>query len=64
MTRKDYELIAQAINAEYSRKGLRLAAVVAILDVARSLADALHKDNPRFAREKFVRACTKYEVNQ
>lgn len=53
MTRKDYILIADAINK---------APVDASQDrqrntVARSIADALATDNPRFDRARFLKAC-------
>lgn len=54
MTRKDYELIANAINdCVYPGAGdyntVRL--------VARKVADELAEDNPRFDRNKFLGAC-------
>ena len=51
MTKKDYELIAQAF------------ALYKCLDqptrwfVAQALADRLEKDNPRFDRARFIEAC-------
>lgn len=57
MTRKDYRLIAavfrtgykQVANNDYER------AVVAVM--VDRLAEALTKENPRFDREKFLKAC-------
>lgn len=55
MTRKDYVLIAAAIaaaeihamdGAEYARKC-----------IAHNIALALATDNPRFDRERFLKAC-------
>jgi hypothetical protein len=55
MTRKDYVLIAAAVSAaaipsqpmaEFAREA-----------VAVRLADALGRDNPRFDRERFLKAC-------
>ena len=58
MTRKDYELIAAATRdalhsarpwSEDKEEGIRLT--------ARSIADALAADNPRFDRSRFLAAC-------
>lgn len=54
MTKKDYELIAKAISrvtampAPY-RYGGQYSAL--------ALADVLGKDNPRFDKERFLKAC-------
>lgn len=53
MTRKDYKLIADAVNearmlAEHP-DSVQLA--------AQTLATALAKDNPRFDMERFIEAC-------
>ena len=64
MTRKDYQLIADALNSAHSAgtpahflndygKGRRYA----VENIAHSLADALASDNPRFQRAKFLAAC-------
>lgn len=62
MTRKDFELIAKAVresnleddslgdDPNYSDRGSKK-------NVAWILADALAETNPRFDRERFVRAC-------
>ncbi len=50
MTRKDYELIAQAIADVWCD-------AVAQKDIAESLAEALAGDNPRFDRARFLSAC-------
>jgi urease gamma subunit len=58
MTRKDYELIADAISgtiAEYARQGEDVADVMR--ELAENLATELETDNPRFDREKFRKAC-------
>ena len=54
MTRKDYELVANAIA--------RMPTFAPTLrttqhSVARALADAFETDNPRFNRETFLKAC-------
>ena len=58
MTRKDYVLIAAAIKAaatEYPDE--RPDAEQQQEDVAFSIAEALASDNPRFDRERFLKAC-------
>jgi len=55
MTRKDYQLIASAINGQ--RQGFGRGETVAISSLAETLADALAQDNPRFDRAKFLTAC-------
>lgn len=56
MTRKDYKLIANAINeavllsvTKQQNEGVNLA--------AQTLATALAKDNPRFDMQRFIEAC-------
>lgn len=49
MTRKDFELIAAAI--------LTLPHVQNRRQVAEALAEALAAANPRFDRERFLKAC-------
>lgn len=50
MTKKDYELIAEAINGtSYSDDGLD--------GLAYLLAAKFESDNPRFNRNKFLQAC-------
>lgn len=53
MTRKDYQLIADVIRTSYSAdvyKDLRWR-------LAMEFADALAATNPRFDRERFLKAC-------
>lgn len=55
MTRKDYVLIAAAIKAvteEHSADSV----VNGITWTAERIADALARDNPRFDRERFLKA--------
>jgi hypothetical protein len=53
VTRKDYEILARAIwRAEANFDGLNGKSQTAL-----SIADALTQDNPRFDREKFLKAC-------
>lgn len=64
MTRKDYQLIAEAIRE--ARSISPGAVVVApstryhddgVDTAARYLASALERDNPRFDRARFLKAC-------
>jgi hypothetical protein len=58
MTRKDYELIADAISgtiAEYARQGEDISEVMR--ELAENLATGLESENPRFNRELFRKAC-------
>jgi hypothetical protein len=64
MTRKDYVLIAKAINEVFQFAGRRmdadsLSAQVYIRLTASHIALALAKDNVRFDTDKFMEACTK-----
>jgi hypothetical protein len=54
MTRKDYQLIAEV----FANLGqiIDIKETVAV-DLARNLADALETDNPRFDRDRFLKAC-------
>lgn len=54
VTRKDYVLLAAAIRslADDSGDGL-----VSIDDVMAAIADVLAADNPRFNRDRFLKAC-------
>lgn len=53
MTRKDYELIAAAIKTQVAGHERDLATKV----VAEAIAQALQRDNPRFDRARFLKAC-------
>ena len=70
MTRKDYELIAAAIRYHLARVGglddaygieqcdtIDDGAMAEIADLAVSLADSLATTNPRFDRNRFLKAC-------
>lgn len=57
MTRKDYNLIAAAIARASQAPGYAERNKF----VAMELADSLAADNPRFDRERFLKAC-KVEV--
>jgi hypothetical protein len=57
MTRKDYVLLAEALNAAFSRSTADKADKAdGIARAAIELADALAADNPRFDRERFLKA--------
>lgn len=54
MSRKDYELIADAIRDVIEDHKGDLTSADA---VARKIADALSRDNPRFDSKRFITAC-------
>lgn len=58
MTKKDYELIAQAladVSGNYEGEDWTVSGVLGL--VSWKLADALQATNPRFNRELFLKAC-------
>jgi len=58
MTKKDYELIAKAISDTYdAMECTTIQAAFGVEMVARNLATALASANPRFDRERFLKAC-------
>lgn len=57
MSRKDYELIAKAINEERIAVSLNADYVRALMLMSHRLASALLSDNPRFNRATFINAC-------
>ncbi len=64
MTKKDYELIAEAIKAAISYEESWVDSVTgkrAISGVAFNLADSLIAENPRFNRTLFLTACGIYK---
>jgi len=60
MTRKDYELLAEAIRGSLL-ESVWSAAKVNYTEqhkvIALHVADALEWDNPRFSRDRFLAAC-------
>lgn len=63
MTRKDYELIAQAFRDEQTfYRDVYVTnidtTIINIINMAERLAESLAQDNPRFNRDKFIKACT------
>lgn len=59
MTRKDYEMIADAVRpvAEGSADAGSKVAVAVASAIAENLAQALAHDNPRFDKARFLKAC-------
>jgi hypothetical protein len=59
MTKKDYELQAKAISLAFGAVGQSglYDAKTALGLVATILADSLEKENPRFNRDLFLKAC-------
>lgn len=56
MTKKDYELIAEAINSTVSH--YHPWAISNVMNEAlEALCEALKLDNPNFDRDKFMTAC-------
>lgn len=55
MTKKDYEMIAEAFLDIYSMQGYKNSEAIETL--ARHLAGRLALDNPRFDRKRFLTAC-------
>ena len=56
MTKKHYELIATAINGAFNANPSNKAAE-GIAQIAKDLAEVFLFDNPRFDRERFLKAC-------
>jgi len=50
MSRKDYQLIAQALRSSWEGHGSPPSPA----DTAHAIADALQTDNPRFDRARFL----------
>jgi hypothetical protein len=57
MTRKDFTLIADVLNAHHNQPGP--VPVFTVQAIAVSLASELAKTNPRFNKERFINACLK-----
>jgi hypothetical protein len=54
MTRKDYILIAEALKRAWNTEAE--SAFPGVQAAARNLAESLARDNPRFDRERFLKA--------
>jgi len=57
MSRKDYCAIAEAIRSTRAITDDGHGQTLAVDIVAERIADVMAKDNPRFDRERFYRAC-------
>lgn len=63
MTKRHYIQIAQILKTErdvqavYGDADIRHAAIAAVDDVSRQIADFCGRDNPRFDRARFLTAC-------
>jgi hypothetical protein len=57
MTRKDYELIASVIARRVDSAGDEFTELNAITKVGVSLSAEFQRQNPRFDRERFLKAC-------
>ncbi len=57
MTRKDYVLIAEVIRTEADTWSATSLQGRAISSLAYRISEALHKDNPRFDSDRFIKAC-------
>ena len=57
MTKKDYIAIAQAISSQKPAQGSSGAQFEQWGDVANAIAGKLADDNPRFDRDRFLKAC-------
>lgn len=59
MSRKDYEVIARVLKAEFNfrRDAREWLALDAVRNVASALARTFADDNPRFDYDRFIRAC-------
>ena len=58
MNRKDYQLIADALRANWELiAGVDPVRDAIHADYCRSVADALAQGNPRFDRKRFLDAC-------
>jgi hypothetical protein len=69
MTRKDYRLIAASIEAHravvscFASPRTRADYLSIVDGIAKGLADDLARDNPRFDRGRFLKACHVAETN-
>tara|TARA_R110000824_G_scaffold41357_3_gene123083 strand:+ start:2218 stop:2388 length:171 start_codon:yes stop_codon:yes gene_type:complete len=55
MTRKDFQLIADTLNAHRTSPANRMV----VKELAVSFAQTLASTNPRFNKQRFVEACLK-----
>lgn len=59
MSKKDYRLIAEVIRNQYNydARGGNVSWKLAVRNVAVAMSEKLQADNPRFDRDKFLKAC-------
>lgn len=57
MTRKDYKLIAEALLDSKPAEPCESTVYVQFVFSCSRVANALESDNPRFDRNKFMKAC-------
>ena len=62
MTKKDYCKFAEMVKYNLGNAGMAdglhaAAHAVGVADVARGMCDIFKADNPRFDRERFLKAC-------
>lgn len=59
MTRKDYVAIAEVINQHVIQADAHqdITGFFAISGIAAGIATVMENDNPRFDRDKFLKAC-------
>jgi len=57
MTKKDYEKIAKVIHGQKVRYMFDAQSQAVVYDLAEAIANSLAQDNPRFDRERFLKAC-------
>jgi hypothetical protein len=57
MTKKDYELIAEGLEASRYLIGVSNDTEAMYRNIVSNIASSLKNDNPRFDRVKFYRAC-------
>jgi hypothetical protein len=56
MTRKDYVMLAAAIKEAHAY-AIDAARRLGVASAAHEVADAIARDNPRFDRDRFLKAC-------
>jgi hypothetical protein len=57
MTKKDYELIASSLKKSFDEAQGNLNQEVTVEGLIIDLSDTLASKNPRFNKEKFLKAC-------
>ena len=58
MTRKDFERIAKIINDQAKDVTTGISDRVLLNELANKFADNFKAENPRFDRDRFMRACS------